>query len=104
MPRMAAPPCASVVWLKPVRTNRRRKEARFDTVPRLHQSGRVRLTSLPHAPGARTMRRARTLVVLVGLASSLAACRGGGSPAVAVTADFHNPTGPGFAAQAPDSF
>jgi len=51
------------------------------------------------------MRRARILSVLVGPVLSFAACRGGGgSPTVAVAADFHNPTGPGFAAQAPDSF
>ena len=34
----------------------------------------------------------------------LAACRGGQPPAAAAAPDFHVPSGPGFAVQAPDSF
>jgi len=41
---------------------------------------------------------------LLGLVLLIAACSGGGSRSPAVAADFHNPTGPGFSAQAPDSF
>jgi peptidyl-prolyl cis-trans isomerase A (cyclophilin A) len=47
-------------------------------------------------------RRAGSLVPLLGL-MSFAACRGGGGH-LAGAADFHTPTGPGFGAQAPDSF
>jgi peptidyl-prolyl cis-trans isomerase A (cyclophilin A) len=51
------------------------------------------------------MRRAGTFTVRVGLVFSFAACRGGGGSAAAPAApDFHTPTGPGFAVQAPDSF
>jgi peptidyl-prolyl cis-trans isomerase A (cyclophilin A) len=50
-------------------------------------------------------RRAGNIVPLFGLALSLAACRGGARPdAAAAAPDFHNPTSPGFAAHAPDSF
>jgi peptidyl-prolyl cis-trans isomerase A (cyclophilin A) len=53
-------------------------------------------------------RRAGTIVPLFGLALLVAGCRGGGGSSrsgdVAAAADFHTPTGPGFTAQAPDSF
>jgi peptidyl-prolyl cis-trans isomerase A (cyclophilin A) len=54
-------------------------------------------------------RRAGTIVPLFGLALLVAACGGGGSSsrssdAPAAAADFHTPSGPGFAVQAPDSF
>jgi peptidyl-prolyl cis-trans isomerase A (cyclophilin A) len=52
------------------------------------------------------MRRAGHIVPLFGLALFVAACGGGGSSRSGppAAADFHTPTGPGFAAQAPDSF
>lgn len=55
------------------------------------------------------MRRAGHIVPLFGLAFFVGACGGGGSSsrssdAPAAAADFHTPTGAGFAAQAPDSF
>jgi peptidyl-prolyl cis-trans isomerase A (cyclophilin A) len=51
-------------------------------------------------------RRAGHIVPLFGLALLVAACGGGGSSrsSDAAAADFHTPTGLGFAAQAPDSF